>query len=122
VPALTLAAALDDYRFDRVSAAERLRIEVHVLTPMKRVGKPEQLIVDQHGGYLEYGANRGLLLPKVATERGWDRDQFLRALVGKAGAPAGAFSGNEFRLYVFRDQVFGERERLEAAAGAATSD
>ena len=121
VPSLTLASALDDYRFDRVTASECLDIEMHVLTPMKRIRRPEQLIVDEHGAYLEHGTHRGLLLPKVATERGWNREQFLRALAGKAGVPSATYDGPQARLYVFRDQVFGERTRLEAAAGGPTS-
>jgi AmmeMemoRadiSam system protein B/AmmeMemoRadiSam system protein A len=112
VPQLTLSSALDDYRFDAVGAGEKLEIEMHILTPMKRVRNAEQLIAGEHGGYLEYGACRGLLLPGVASERGWNREQFVRALAAKAGLAANMYADDRSRLYVFRDQVFGDRAAL----------
>lgn len=122
VPKLTLAAALDDFRFGPLRPGEEVQLEVHVLTPMKRIRTPEQLIAGEHGGYLEHRTHRGLLLPKVASERGWDRERFLSALAGKAGAPVNVYADCVSRLYVFRDQVFGEFGRREAALSADASD
>jgi AMMECR1 domain-containing protein len=47
-----------------------------------------------------------LLLPQVASERGWDRTEFLRAICMKAGLPPNAWEKAE--LSVFCAEVFGE--------------
>lgn len=107
VPQLTLAAALDDPRFDPVSREEHgLEIEISVLSPMKRILRPEELRAGEHGALLRLGARQGLLLPQVASERGWTAEQFLRALGNKAGAGQQACWDPAAKLYVFRAQVF----------------
>jgi len=109
IPALTLAAALDDTRFRPVGRGESgFEIEISVLTPFKRVREPEQVQAGVHGALLEAGIFHGLLLPQVATERGWSAPQFLEALARKAGVSRDAYRDPSSRLYVFRAQVFGE--------------
>ncbi len=41
----------------------------------------------KHGLILSRGNRRGLLLPQVATEYRWDREEFLRNACLKAGLP-----------------------------------
>ena len=60
------------------------------------------------GAYLELQGHCGLLLPGVATRWGWNRSSFLRALTLKAGVPEDALQDAEARVFIFRDQVFGE--------------
>ena len=48
---------------------------------------------------------QGLLLPQVATERGWSADRFFRALAEKTGVGAGVYSDPSTRIYVFRAQI-----------------
>ncbi len=110
VPQLTLSAALDDARFEPVHRGDTsLTLEISVLTPMKRVTSPEALIPMQHGGLLEHGGKRGLLLPKVAEEHGMSRDEFLAVLAKKADLHPRVYKMPETRLRVFRAQVFGDR-------------
>jgi len=111
VPQLTLSAALDDSRFEPVHPGDTsLSLEISVLTPMKRVTSPEDLIPAQHGGYVENGDRRGLLLPKVAEEHHMTREQFLAALARKADLPQRVYEFPETRLRVFRAQAFGDRK------------
>jgi AMMECR1 domain-containing protein len=49
VPRLTLAAAYNDARFAPVSPDEELEIEIHVLTPPKRISGPLQFRIGEHG-------------------------------------------------------------------------
>lgn len=106
IPEMTLAAALDDPRFAPVKAEDQdLEIEISLLTPMKRILDRAALQAGVHGAVLEVRGRRGLLLPQVASERGWDRDRFLQALAMKAGVPLEALDDPEARLYVFRAQV-----------------
>jgi len=109
VPEMTLSAALDDVRFEPLSGEEgHIAIEISVLSPMKRITGPEQFRIKIHGGYLESGYYRGLLLPQVAEGRNWDAQQFLSALARKAGTSAKIYADPSTRLFVFRAQVFGE--------------
>ena len=109
VPRLALSAAYDDRRFAPVSAQEELEIEIHVLTPPKRIADPQQLRIGEHGAYLRRGPHRGLLLPTVATTHHLSRQQFLQALAQKAGVPESVYATGDCELSVFRDQSFGER-------------
>jgi AmmeMemoRadiSam system protein B/AmmeMemoRadiSam system protein A len=112
VPRLTLTAALEDGRFEPVHRGDTsLSLEISVLTPTKRVTSPEALIPAQHGGYVENGDRRGLLLPKVAEEHHMNREQFLVALARKADLPARVYELPDTRLRVFRAQVFGDRKK-----------
>lgn len=106
VPELALSA-LHDPRFPtRVTAPKDLEIEISILTPFKRLVKPERFRAGEHGGYLECWGRRGLLLPQVGRERNATREWFLEALAHKAGLPAGAWRNPEAKLWAFRAQVF----------------
>ena len=103
-----VAAATEDPRFPRVTPAEvaDLRIEISVLTPLLPI-RPEDATVGVHGLMIRKGANRGLLLPQVAVEYGWDRQTFLSQVCAKAGLPPDAWK-EDAELYSFTAEVFGE--------------
>ena len=81
------AAALEDPRFPPVSPIElaSLDIEVSLLTPAEEVIDLDRIEVGRHGLIVSHGGCRGLLLPQVATEHGWSREQFLVQTCRKAG-------------------------------------
>jgi AmmeMemoRadiSam system protein B/AmmeMemoRadiSam system protein A len=115
VPHLTLSAALEDARFEPLRRSEAVEIEISILTPFKRIRHGGSLIAGEHGGYLESGPRAGLLLPKVASERGWKTHQFLQALAQKAGLTAEIYNSANAQLSVFRAQVFGDRRAPKSA-------
>jgi AmmeMemoRadiSam system protein B/AmmeMemoRadiSam system protein A len=108
-------AACKDYRFERnpVTTGElnEIEIEVSYLTPMKPT-RPEDVVVGRDGLLLSWGRYRGVLLPQVAYERGWLREEFLDQLCVKAGAPRGAWKRDDAVLYSFQAEVFGESHGL----------
>ncbi|MFQ5578306.1 MAG: AmmeMemoRadiSam system protein A [Anaerolineae bacterium] len=109
----TIASATRDLRFAPVSAAEagRLIIEVSVLSVPEKITRPEQIEIGRHGLLIrrEWPDVRvGLLLPQVASKRGWNREQFLKAVCQKAGLPADAWRHAD--LYTFETEVFEEGE------------
>ena len=69
-----------------------------------------EIQVGRDGLLLKKAPNSGLLLPQVATEWGWDRDEFLKHLCMKAGLPPGSHTQPGARLFRFTAEVFGERE------------
>lgn len=110
VQEMAVAAAFHDPRFPPVKAEELadLEVEISVLTPMRRIFKAEEIEVGKHGLYIERGLARGLLLPQVATQCGWDRTSFLEQTCCKAGLPPDAWKDPNSRIYVFSAEVFSE--------------
>ena len=108
-------SACRDFRFvdDPVTAKEvdRLHIEISYLTPLKRVTNPEEIVVGQHGLLITLGSQRGVLLPQVAYERGWSREEFLAQTCHKAGLPPDAWKRPEAQIDSFEAEVFGEAEK-----------
>jgi AmmeMemoRadiSam system protein B/AmmeMemoRadiSam system protein A len=115
---MAVSAATEDPRFPALEPGEleKVSIEISVLTPFEKISDPEVIEVGRHGLYLEKGMNRGLLLPQVATEYGWDRYQFLDQTCLKAGLPAGAWREGA-DIYVFSAQIFNEEEILGGGSG-----
>jgi AmmeMemoRadiSam system protein A len=104
-------AALNDSRFESVTPreVEALRIEISVLTPAERVTDIGEIELGAHGLIVEQGERRGLLLPQVATEWGWDREEFLEHTCLKAGLPREAWRRGA-RVMRFGAEVFGEEK------------
>lgn len=105
-----IAAATEDPRFPPVTADELagIDIEISVLTPVVPVETPSEIEVGRHGLVIELHGRRGLLLPQVATEHGWDRDTFLAQTCVKAGLARDAWKSGA-RIFRFEAEVFGER-------------
>ena len=116
---LAQTVADSDPRFDPVRPDElpELAVEISVLTPECEIASVDEIDVGRHGLIITRGARRGLLLPQVATERGWDRDTFLDHTCLKAGLPSGAWRGDA-RISVFEAIVFGERDRTGTGRAA----
>ncbi len=106
------SAALHDPRFPPVTAAEldSIDIEISALTPLEPVSQVEKIEIGRHGLMISCGANRGLLLPQVPVEWGWDRDEFLAHTCLKAGLPPDAWQRDDAELLWFEAEVFGERD------------
>ncbi|HEY6066603.1 MAG TPA: AmmeMemoRadiSam system protein A [Thermoanaerobaculia bacterium] len=112
VPKFALRAAFEDPRFAGLTAAElpECRIEISVLTAPRPVERVEDIVVGRDGLIIELGGRRGLLLPQVATEWGFDRATFLGELSRKAGLPPDAWQLPSARLWSFQAEVFAEGE------------
>jgi AmmeMemoRadiSam system protein A len=105
----TVASATQDPRFEPVMAEELslIDIEISVLTPLEEVTSIDSIEVGIHGLVISQRGNRGLLLPQVATQFGWDREQFLSETCRKAGLPRDAWKRGA-KIEKFSAVVFGE--------------
>ena len=110
------AVADSDPRFPPVQPDELalLHVEISLLTPERPVSSIDDITIGQHGVIVEQGRSRGLLLPQVASDRGWDRETLVEQACVKAGLPPHAWKAGA-RLLVFEARIFAE------AAPAATS-
>ena len=104
-------AATEDPRFPPVDESEllALSVEVSVLGPLEPIDPhdPGAVVIGQHGLVAEQGRRRGLLLPQVASERGWSREEFLDQTCVKAGLHAAAWRHGA-TVYRFSADVCGE--------------
>jgi AmmeMemoRadiSam system protein A len=108
---MAIAAATQDSRFDPVSLREirRLDIEISVLTPLKRITSPAEIIPGKHGIYIRKGHSSGTYLPQVATETGWTVEEFLgHCARDKAGLGWNGWKDAE--VFVYEACVFSEQE------------
>ncbi len=102
------AAALEDPRFPNVKPGELddIEFEISVLTPIRKIDDIEEIVVGRDGIIISNGWNRGLLLPQVATEYGWDRITFLEHTCNKAALPKDAWKDDDTTIEMFSAEVF----------------
>lgn len=105
-----ISAAVRDPRFPplTVGELEATDIEISVLSPFREVEDTEEIVVGTHGLYLRRGLQAGLLLPQVATEYGWEREEFLEQCCRKAGLERNAWRNGDTEIMIFSALVFGE--------------
>ena len=110
VQKMAIAAATADPRFPPLTRAEsdQVEIEISVLSPLSRLDNVEDIQVGSHGLVLDYHGQRGVFLPQVPVEQGWDRTEYLDNLCLKAGVPKGCWRDAAAKLYTFTAVVFGE--------------
>ncbi len=104
-----VAACVSDPRFAPVAQAElgRIAIEVSLLGRLEPIIGPSEVEVGRHGLMVVRGADRGVLLPQVATVWEWDADQFLEETCRKAGLAGRAWREGA-SLWRFEAEVFHE--------------
>jgi uncharacterized protein (TIGR00296 family) len=74
----------------------------------------KQIEVGKHGLVIRRENRRGLLLPQVPVEQGWDRATFLEQACRKAGLPPRAWQDDKTDIFVFTALVFGDRKGQQA--------
>jgi uncharacterized protein (TIGR00296 family) len=113
-----ISSASQDPRFVPVTVEElqSLLVEVSILTtPIAIQSKsakelPAHIKIGKDGLILRWSFGSGLLLPQVATEQGWDAEEFLINLSMKAGAPPDQWLVPGTQVLKFQAQIFAEDE------------
>lgn len=109
------ASATQDPRFSPLQESELhdYDLEITVLSPLQKIDDPQQIHVGSHGIYIEKGFRRGVLLPQVATEHGWDRGTFLQQTCLKAGLDPQDWQHEETDIYIFSGQIINEKNQVK---------
>ncbi len=109
VQEMAMSAATRDPRFYPMKKADlgHFVLEISVLTPLRKISSIAEIKVGEHGLYIEKNHARGVLLPQVAVEYGWDRETFLGQTSVKAGLDPDAWQEGA-DIYVFSADVFKE--------------
>lgn len=113
-----VSAALRDPRFPPVSSGEMgsIAVEISVLTPPEVVAVeepseyPARIEVGVDGLIVSRGENKGLLLPQVPVEWGWDAAEFLTQCCLKAWLPPDAWLLPGTEVSKFQAIIFAEEE------------
>jgi AmmeMemoRadiSam system protein A len=111
------AAAFEDSRFPPVTREEALKLEVSlsILSRLFSI-QADAVEVGRHGLLISEGFRRGLLLPQVPLEHGWDRETFLDQTCRKAGLPLDAWRRSAgIKIEAFTADVFGDLDRTGTA-------
>lgn len=105
------AAAFEDTRFHPVTIEEGrgLQIELSILSVPRPISA-ETIEIGRHGLLISMSGCRGLLLPQVPAEHGWDRVTFLQQTCRKAGLPTDAWEKGA-AIEAFTAEIFGEKSR-----------
>jgi uncharacterized protein len=109
---MTEAAATRDRRVRPVRPAElaQIHIDISVLSPLLRSPEPLALKIGQHGLHVTCGRKRGVLLPQVAVEHGWDIKTFLEQTCLKANLPKDAWGSAETVVSSFTALIIEEEK------------
>lgn len=113
---VAIGAATGDPRFAPLNSheLEDIHVEVSVLTSPKLIvtDKPskylEEIEIGRDGLIIERGIFRGLLLPQVPVEWGWDKEKFLANTCMKAGMSPDCWLQEGVKIYSFQSQIFNE--------------
>lgn len=76
---MAVAAALYDDRFLPLQKQELGDLDIHisVLSPLEEIKDAGQIQLGKHGILIESRGRSGVFLPRVATETGWNLEEFL---------------------------------------------
>jgi AmmeMemoRadiSam system protein A len=109
-------AACRDYRFQMNPVTKKelpqIEVEVSYLTPLEEITDPREVVVGRDGLLIEWGRQHGVLLPQVAYELGWTREEFLKQVCRKAGLSTSTWKRDDARLYTFQAEVFSEAHEI----------
>lgn len=108
---MSVGAATRDPRFGpmRIHEVPRVEIELSILGPLQPIA-PEDVEVGKHGLLVQKGRRHGTLLPQVATQQGWTREEFLSQVAIKAGMEADDWKDPKTHVLAFEAEVFSETD------------
>lgn len=106
-------SSLNDPRFRQNPVVSEelphLRIEVSLVSPMEPIADPLTLTLGRHGIYVRQGSRTGCFLPEVATDSGWNAEEFLSyCCAHKAGLPPDAWRRPDTEVHIFTVEKIAE--------------
>lgn len=108
-----VSAATSDPRFPPLSPDEFYDLDLEIwalggtrVISERGVDRVRAIQIGRDGLQIEGRGRRGLLLPSVAVEFGWDAERFLEAVCEKAGLARDAWASDETRLFAFEGVSF----------------
>lgn len=109
---MAVASATADSRFPcpvQENELDKLQIEISVMSPIKLISDVDEIEVGTHGLIIKKGFSSGLLLPQVAREYQWTKEEFLKHTCLKAGLAPDDWK-KDAEIYIFSAEVFSEEK------------
>lgn len=105
------SSAFGDPRFSPLTKEEypKTEFEITVLGPLKKIKSIDQIILGRHGIYIKKDFRSGTMLPQVATENGWTREQFL-GYTARDKAGIGWDGWKDAEIYIYEGVVLEEKK------------
>jgi AmmeMemoRadiSam system protein A len=106
---MTISSSTRDYRFTPVTPPEinKIKIEISVLTPMKKIENIKEIELGKHGIYIKKGFQSGTFLPQVADKTGWTVEEFL-GHCAQDKANLGWDGWKDAEIFTYEAIIFGE--------------
>ena len=119
VSEMAVSSAMEDTRFEfnriRPSELPTVEIELSVLSPLTLIQDPLDFELGRHGIFIKKGFHTGCFLAQVATETGWNKEEFLsHCCENKAGLPPDAWKRGDIEIYIFTAELI-EEEKGDSA-------
>jgi len=115
---MAVCSATQDYRFRtnpiRPEEVTDLEIEVSVLSPLRKISRPlEEIELGRDGIMIRQGSLSGTFLPQVATETGWNLEEFLgHCARDKAGIGWNGWKSPTAQVYGFTATIVSEKDLI----------
>lgn len=114
----TIGSALNDMRFRNITSddLDKIILEITVLSEPELIKVdnpseyPKHVKIGKHGLIAELEPYKGLLLPQVAVDEGFDAETFLGQTCWKAGLSPDSWLSPEIKFYRFEGQIFIEEK------------
>lgn len=109
-----IAASSEDPRFNHVKLEElkHINIEISILTVPEEQENIHKIKIGRDGIIITKGYMRGLLLPQVPVEQGWNLIEYISYGCMKAGLPEDEWKRG-VKVKTFQANVFNEKEMLQ---------
>ena len=111
---MAVSSATKDPRFEPLHKEEldEIEVEVSVLSKPRVVKNTDEIVMGKHGVIVSKGPfHGGVFLPKVATETGWNKEEFMAQLCSqKAGLPRDCWKDPKTKIEIFTAQEFSEKD------------
>ena len=112
VQEMAVAAAVQDYRFAynpiTVDEMDKIEIKISILSSLKPIHSVDEIEIGKDGIWIKKGNRSGTYLPEVATEQGWNAEQFAEhCAVEKAGLDRASWK-NDADMYIYSSIILKE--------------
>ncbi|HET6463434.1 MAG TPA: AmmeMemoRadiSam system protein A [Candidatus Krumholzibacteria bacterium] len=110
LPLMAVASATQDPRFRAVTESELdlLHIEISLLSVPVLLTDASAIEIGRHGLMVSAHGRRGLLLPQVATDYGWNAEEFLAQTCRKAMLQEDAWKRDGATVHTFETEIIEE--------------
>jgi AmmeMemoRadiSam system protein A len=106
-----ISSATEDPRFPQVTEDEldKISIEISILTVPQEIEDYHSIIIGKDGIIISKDFNRGLFLPQVPVEQGWNLEQYLSYGCLKAGLIQDEWK-KEVKIETFQAIIFSDND------------